>query len=30
LDSIKDDDLTIKVKRVGKTLRVSVDIDIPA
>jgi transcriptional regulator with XRE-family HTH domain len=30
LDNIGDDDLTIKVKRVGKALRVTVSIDIPA
>jgi transcriptional regulator with XRE-family HTH domain len=30
LDSIGDENLTIKVKRVGKALRVAVSIDIPA
>jgi transcriptional regulator with XRE-family HTH domain len=30
LDSIRDEDLQIGVKRVGKTLRVSVQIGIPA
>ena len=30
LDSIKEEDLHIGVKRVGKTLRVSVNIGIPA
>ena len=30
LDNIGDENLTIKVKRVGKALRVAVSIDIPA